>query len=144
MVKGHRHPYSDGDTVRIQGVKGMKQLDKEELSINGSIHKITTINAFSFEIGNTTIYGPYEGEGTAKNIKTPTKLSFKSLEESAQLQNIDENLEYYDWAKNDKLKLLQNIFLSLSDFVSDSKTLPRSWNQEDAEKLVELVKKRKA
>jgi len=28
LVKGHRHPYSDGDTVRIQGVKGMKQLDK--------------------------------------------------------------------------------------------------------------------
>jgi ubiquitin-activating enzyme E1 len=59
LVNGHRHPYSDGDTIRIQGVKGMRQVDKEELSINGTIHTITCINPFSFEIGNTTGYGPY-------------------------------------------------------------------------------------
>ena len=82
MVHGHRHPYSDGDTIRIQGVKGMRQLDKEENNINGTIHTIITINAYSFSIGNTSGYSPYEGEGTAKNIKMPTKLSFKTLEES--------------------------------------------------------------
>ena len=29
LVKGYRHPYEDGDTVRIAGVKGMKSLIKE-------------------------------------------------------------------------------------------------------------------
>jgi ubiquitin-activating enzyme E1-like protein 2 len=61
LAKGLRHPYSDGDTIRIQGVKGMSSLENETLSINGTIHTIKVINSNSFEIGNTTGYAPYEG-----------------------------------------------------------------------------------
>ena len=71
-------------------------------------------------------------------------MSFKSLEESAALQNIDENLFYYDWDKNSKLKLLQTAFITLGDFTKEHLRLPLSWNQDDANSLVELVKKRQA
>jgi hypothetical protein len=70
-------------------------------------------------------------------------MAFKSLEESSSLQNIDENLFYYDWAKNDKLKLLHTALITLGDFTKENQSLPLSWNQEDANKFVELVKKRR-
>lgn len=92
LVKGFRHPYADGDTVRFAGVKGMKSLNDESQSINGSLHKITVINSSSFEIGDTRGYSPYEGEGTVKNIKTPKIISFKSLEQAAQQPAMDSNL----------------------------------------------------
>ena len=129
LVKGHRHPYSDGDTVRIQGVKGMKLLEDEQKSINETVHTITSINSNSFEIGNTLGFSAYEGEGTARNIKMPVKMVFKSLEESSTLQNIDENLFYYDWAKSGKLKLLHNAFITLTEFSKENNRLPHSWNK---------------
>lgn len=79
IVKGYRHPYEDGDTVRITGVKGMKSLSKEGQSINGTLHTIKIIDPSSFEIENTTDYSAYEGEGTVKNIKTIKKICFKPL-----------------------------------------------------------------
>lgn len=79
LVKGFRHPYEDGDTVLLAGVKGMKSLANEAQTINGTMHVIKVIDHTSFEIGNTADYSPYEGEGTVKNIKTPKIISFKSL-----------------------------------------------------------------
>jgi hypothetical protein len=40
--------------------------------------------------------------------------------------------------------LLHKIFLSLSDFVKEHSRIPGSWKEEEADKLVEYVKKRKA
>ena len=94
----------------------MKSLNNEKSSINGTLHKIRVIDQNSFEIGDTSNYSPYEGDGTARNLKTPSLISFKSLEASAQLQNIDSNLEVYDWAKCGNLKLLHSIFITLSTF----------------------------
>lgn len=94
----------------------MKSLTNEATSINGTLHKIKVIDQNSFEIGDTTSYSPYEGDGTARNLKTPAIYSFKSLEASSQLQNIDSNLEYYDWAKSGKLRLLHTLFIALSSF----------------------------
>ena len=121
----------------------MKFKENEELSINGTVHTIKVINSNSFEISDTTGFLPFEGEGTARNIKTPTKLSFKSLEESANLQKFDENLLYYDWAKSSKLKLLHTAFIALGDFTKEHHRQPLSWNKEDASAFVEFVKKRR-
>lgn len=52
-------------------------------------------------------------------------------------------MQFYDWAKNDKLRLLHKVFLSLSDFIKEHTRLPGSWKQEDADALVEYMKKRK-
>lgn len=48
-------------------------------SINGTIHKIRSININSFEIGDTRGFSNYIRNGIAKNIKTPINVSFKSL-----------------------------------------------------------------
>lgn len=143
LVKGFRHPYADGDTVRFAGVKGMKSLNDESQSINGSLHKITVINSSSFEIGDTRGYSPYEGEGTVKNIKTPKIISFKSLEQAAQQPAMDSNLQTYDWTKINKFNLLHSSFLTLSDFTRQNLRLPLSWNKDDATNFIQLLKLRK-
>lgn len=83
LPKGQRHPYQDGETIRISGIKGMKRLSNESESINGTLHKVEVISPSSFFIGNTLDYAPYEGDGTARNIKMPKEMQFKSLSESA-------------------------------------------------------------
>lgn len=87
-----RHPFEDGESIRLLGVKGMKSVTNDAESINGTIHKVKVIDQFSFYIGDTSGYTAYEGDGTAKNIKTPSKLKFKSLKEAADEQIIDSNL----------------------------------------------------
>lgn len=79
MAKGLRHPYEDHETIRITGVKGMKSLTNESQNINGTLHKIKVIDQFSFSIGNTLDYTPYEGDGMVRNLKTPSIMKFKSL-----------------------------------------------------------------
>ncbi len=51
-------------------------------SINGTLHKIEVISKTQFKIGDTTEYSPYEMNGTARNIKIPAKMTFKTLEET--------------------------------------------------------------
>jgi hypothetical protein len=75
----------------------MKVLNDDSKSINGTFHKIEVIDQSSFRIGDTSIYSSYDLDGTARNIKKPFSLKFRSLEESAKAQNIDSNLEFYDW-----------------------------------------------
>lgn len=54
LLKGQKHPYEDGDVVKIANVKGMQSKTDEDKSINETVHKITVINQNSFTIGNTT------------------------------------------------------------------------------------------
>jgi hypothetical protein len=75
--------------VRISGVNGMI---KGNDSINGTIHKIKVINQSSFSIGNTSEYSLYEGNGTARNMKLPIKINFKSFIDSLTTKRIDSNL----------------------------------------------------
>lgn len=50
LLDGVKHPYEDGDSIVITQVEGMEDLKDQEKSINGSIHKITSINSNSFKI----------------------------------------------------------------------------------------------
>jgi hypothetical protein len=56
------------------------------------------------------------------------------------LQNLDKNLEDYDFIKMGNLKLLHFAFLGLSEFYNSHKRVPLSWNKEDAAEFVSLVK----
>lgn len=115
----------------------MKHRENESQSINGTLHKVEVIDQFSFRIGSTIDFTPYEGDGTARNIKTPIELKFKSLAEAVPLQNIDSNLEYYDFTKGGNLRLLHHTLIALSQFRTKHSRLPSSWNKEDALLLVE-------
>jgi hypothetical protein len=68
-----------------------------------------------------------------RNIKTPIKLNFKSLPESVTAQNIDQNLEYYDYTKGGFLRVLHSCFIALSAFRLNHERTPQSWSKEDAE-----------
>jgi hypothetical protein len=46
-------------------------VNKDSKSMNGTIHKITTINSKSFYIGDTRNYSPYIRNGRVKNLKMP-------------------------------------------------------------------------
>lgn len=72
LLSGHKHKFEDGDYVTFKNVDGMELKDKSKAekdqptSINGTSHKVTTINANSFKIGDTTKFTPYIGNGLAK------------------------------------------------------------------------------
>lgn len=83
LLDGAKHPYEDGEVVIIKGVEGMDIIDKDSpiiqgtdqlKSINGTLHKIETINSNSFRIGGTQAFTPYIRNGTAKNLKLPIVL----------------------------------------------------------------------
>jgi len=63
-------------------------------------------------------------------------MTFKPLIEAVTLQNIDPNLEYYDFEKGGNMKLLHSAFLSLSQFEVKYNRLPVAWSQEDAGKFI--------
>jgi hypothetical protein len=105
---------------------------------------VQVIDQFSFYIGSTLDFTPYEGDGTARNIKTPKKLAFKSLAESATAQSIDPSLQYYDFTKGGNLNVLHLAFISLSVFRTKYGKLPAPWSKEDAGQLLEEVKVLKA
>jgi ubiquitin-activating enzyme E1 len=114
----------------------MRHLEKEGLSINGSLHVVQVIDQFSFYIGNTLEFAPYEGDGTVRNIKTPKKLAFRPLAEAAVAQNIDPNLQYYDFAKGAHLNTLHLAFIALGAFRGKHGRLPGAWSKEDAGLLI--------
>lgn len=95
------------------------------------------IDQFSFYIGDTSGYTAYEGDGTAKNIKTPSKLKFKSLKEASDEQIIDSNLEYYDFTKGPFLRLLHHAFRALGQFQTKNNRLPSHSSRDDALELIE-------
>jgi ubiquitin-activating enzyme E1 len=109
-------------------------------SINGTIHKIRVINQYSFEIGNTTEYSPYEVDGLARNMKIPIKVEFKSFEESIKLCNIDDNLAFYDFEKSTKNTILHNCFITLSNYREKCNKYPSPWNWEDGETFLSMLK----
>ena len=128
LLKGQTHPYEDGETVRISGIKGMKNKEDGSKSINGTLHKVEVINQNSFKIGNTLDYEPYEGDGTVQNLKTPVKMEFESFKDTRG-KAIDANLAYYDWAKGSKMELLQLCFECLTKFKGAHSSLPSAWSE---------------
>lgn len=63
----------------------MANLKDSTKSINGTLHKIQTINSSSFYIEDTRDFSPYVGNGTAKNVKLPITLNFPPLQQVFKL-----------------------------------------------------------
>lgn len=52
-------------------------------SINDTIHKVTVLTPYSFKIGDTTKFSPYESKGICKQLRMKTVLKFKPFNETA-------------------------------------------------------------
>lgn len=71
-------------------------------SINGAEFNIKVISTTQFTLDDfncTTEFTSYEGNGTAKQLKVPVKVSFDTLEELDSKPHMDENLLIYDFEK---------------------------------------------
>lgn len=118
LLEGAKHPYEDGEVIVLNNVNGMENLKDNKKSINGTLHKVQTINANSFFIENTAEFSPYVGNGTAKNVKLPVAISFTSLKNVIGLPKdkipIDENMSIYDFSKMEHNVVIHYCFLVVS------------------------------
>jgi len=101
LLSGQKHGLEDSDHVLFKDVKGLVHLTSPGESINGSVRKVTVINANSFSIGDTRMFGPYERDGTCKLVKMPVKLTFQSLETVLESPVLDPQMSCYDFLKLD-------------------------------------------
>lgn len=66
--------------------EGMKHEDAsvKSNSINDTIHKVKVLTPYSFTIGDTEKFEPYQSNGIAKQLKTKVKFKFKSYSDSTK------------------------------------------------------------
>ncbi|KAL4475099.1 hypothetical protein ABPG74_001795 [Tetrahymena malaccensis] len=143
LLPGFKHPYEDKDKVIIKEVQGMYELNNQNKSINDSIFEIQTINSNSFYLLTNNSYSPYQGSGIVKNIKTPITLSFQSLKQCIQANNMqyfDANMVTHDFEKMETIPYLHIAFQALQVFTQMNSRYPHPWNQKDAQVMIEISK----
>lgn len=122
------HNLFDGDYVTLSGIEGMTELNSNEPI------QITRIGNYTFKIGDTTKFGDYLSGGYVKQVKMPTKMSFKSFidfQKSPEINLIP---------KLEDPKLIHLGFIALDNFVNKFKAYPRPWNEEDAGEFLCIAK----
>ena len=123
-----RHQLESGDTVVINDVEGMPELQGREF-------QVSVKDPFNFEIDfDSSSIGSYVRGGHISQIKKPTTLSFDSMTASIK----EPGMYVTDWGKLDRVDVLHLTFLSCQAFREQSGALPRPGNEEDAQRLVEL------
>ncbi|XP_059175412.1 ubiquitin-like modifier-activating enzyme 6 [Physella acuta] len=130
-LENRYHGLETGDIVTFREVQGMTKL-------NGQQFTVKEVNSFSFSIGDTTgpEYEPYEQGGIFTQVKVHTKTNFESLEQ----QIIKPKLMMPDLCKFDTPPILHLSYLALHKFIEDFKSLPKSWDDADAAKFVDIAK----
>lgn len=130
MLDDNRHGLEDGDYVRFSEVQGLEKLN------DGELFKVEVLGPFAFRIGSVEHLGKYERGGIFTEVKVPTNVSFKSLQESL----LDPDFVYSDFAKFDRSGQLHLGFQALHQFkVKHNGSLPRPMDEEDANELVRLT-----
>lgn len=124
-----RHEFQDGDMVKFSEIQGMTGL-------NGTKRKIKVTGSHTFTIGDTTQFKPYIRGGVATEVKQPTKLSFKSFEQSMH----QPGLVISDFAKMERPAQLHVAFFAYHDYVAKYGSPPRSWNAEDAQNFIAIAR----
>lgn len=125
-----RHGFNDGDYVTFSEVQGMTEL-------NGCAPiKITSLGPYTFSIGDTSQYGVYTSGGIATQVKMPKTVSFKTLAVAEQ----QPEFLITDFAKLDHSGTLHTCFTALNRYVAQIGSLPRPWNEEDAQRFLQLCK----
>ena len=130
MLDDSRHGLQDGDYVKFSEVQGMPKLN------SGEPFKVEVLGPYAFKIAIDESFGTYIKGGVYRQVKMPKEVKFESLEK--QLQNPEYVIS--DFAKFDRPPQLHLAFLGLHSFEEKYGALPRPYNKDDAETLVELVR----
>ena len=124
-----RHQLESGDTVVINDVEGMPELQGREFLV-------TVKDPFNFEIDfDTSSIGSYSRGGHISQVKKPISITFDSMNSSMA----DPGMYVTDWGKLDRVEVLHVAFLSCQAFREQNGRLPRPGNEEDAQRLVDLT-----
>ncbi|XP_068171349.1 ubiquitin-like modifier-activating enzyme 1 [Antennarius striatus] len=125
------HGFSDGCKVTFSEVQGMTELNSippVEIQYRGP---------YSFSIGDTSSFSEYKKGGIVTEVKLPIKLNFKPLNEAL----LDHQLIIMnDYGKISRHHTLHLAFQALHGFVKEKKRLPLSWDQADADALLDKVR----
>ncbi|KAI3514827.1 hypothetical protein L1887_13562 [Cichorium endivia] len=131
-VDDERLEFQDGDLVVFSEVDGMSELN------DGKPRKVVNAKPYSFSIEeDTTNYGAYKKGGIVTQLKQPKVLKFKPLEEA--IKDPGEFL-LSDFSKFDRPPFLHLMFQALDRFVAEVGRYPGAGSEEDARKLINLVK----
>lgn len=126
-----RHGLNDGDYVTFSEVQGMTEL-------NGCAPlKISVLGPYTFSIGDTSKFSEYQTGGIVTQVKMPRTISFQPLEVA------EKKFEFvpYDFAKLDSVGTLHVAFKALHKYREENGgQSPRPWNEEDAQKFLQLCK----
>ncbi len=123
-----RHHLDSGDTVVINDIEGMPELQGREF-------QVTVKDPFNFEIDfDSSSIGGYVRGGHISQIKKPTTLSFDCMTTSMK----EPGMHVTDWGKLDRADALHLAFLSCHAFRQQAGSLPRPGNEEDAQRLLDL------
>lgn len=126
-----RHGLNDGDYVTFSEVQGMTEL-------NGCAPlKISVLGPYTFSIGDTSKFGDYISGGIVTQVKMPKTISFKSLEVAEK----EPEFLTSDFAKFEHPATLHVAFKALHQYKeANGGKAPRPWNEEDAQKFLQLCK----
>ncbi|GMM29088.1 E1 ubiquitin-activating protein [Martiniozyma asiatica (nom. inval.)] len=131
MLNDERHGLEDGDYVKFNEVEGIEKLN------DGAVFKIEVLGPFAFKLLDfDSSWGNYKKGGIYTQVKMPTKMSFKSLEEQLR----EPEFVISDFAKFDRPGQLHLAFQALHQFQETRGQLPRPHNEEDAIIIFELTK----
>lgn len=129
-----RHGLEDGDIVKLEEVEGIEE-------INGNAFPVTTTSPTDFSIGDISKYkGEYVKGGMYVLQKTPKEYSYSSLPHLLSQPLEFDKVVITDWAN---LSNSQNLLLfqAILSFRENHKgELPRSYNDEDTEEVIKILK----
>lgn len=150
----HRHGLEDGDYVRFTEVRGMTELNTASDPI-----KIKYIGPYSFSIGDTRSMTPYAGGGVVTQVKMPKKFVFEPLERAIS-KPLFLDMDISKFGRPQQMHLAYQALYKFmatrrvttgrtgnaavgagvaTDGNAIANSLPRSWNAEDAQALVDLA-----
>jgi len=140
-----RHGLSDGEVVRLTGVKGLRPAEDAAAGtpLEGTDLTVTVIDSFNFSVElDSSDLRAYGGGATFIQVKQPKPIPFKSLE-----QNVEEPTfvypspdDYKQWNTCFTQTAMHLSFRALSEFQKSQQRLPRSWCTDDAAELVKIAR----
>jgi len=126
----HRHGFENGDFVKFQEVQGMDGIN------DADPREIKVLGPYTFSIGSVAGMTSYVRGGVATQVKMPQEISFRNLADAYQ----QPEFVITDFAKFDRPGQFHVAFLTLHEFSrTNNGQLPRTRNQEDADKFFELA-----
>lgn len=132
MLDDSRHGLQDGDYVKFKEVEGMPKLNEADKPL-----KVEVLGPYAFKVDIDESYGTYVKGGLYQQVKMPKKMSFEKLEQ--QMKNPEFNVS--DFAKFERLNSYHYGFQALAGFqLKNNGKLPRPYNKEDFNQLLEYTK----